>query len=396
MVILVFLSKPEGVSITSIGNQINNKIYRYRLDSSDEHVYFIKRNNYSSSNLSFGHTFQSELSSTSLISLTRAISYDLLNHSDVPKLEKMVRDYIVNNRLKVSCQLKDVRLHPFHDKTKATALASYPRSGNTWMRVLLEKSTGYGTSSVYCEEIRLFRFECDKSNLFLIKTHEFESNTRNWRNRPYIDQFICLVRNPFDAILSLYEYIHSNASDTVKIMSSKRLHGNNSTEAVSSLLSINTVREMVSNYREFFNYWRRVNLPRMFVRYEDLRKSTSIILRYVRRFVLPMLMNNNGNNKEKIHPLFLYYIDNVSMFSSTNEKVMQYIKEEHDRIACAVGDDILNEDIIYKSNKFNLLYPLKYHMNSAINFMIQELLKPLCYFKYDILFRNQLGIPCKQ
>ena len=109
--------------------------------------------------------------------------------------------------------------------------------------------------------------------------------------------------------------------------------GINSTEAVSSLLSINTVREMVSNYREFFNYWRRVNLPRMFVRYEDLRKSTSIILRYVRRFVLPMLMNNNGNNKEKIHPLFLYYIDNVSMFSSTNEKVMQYIKEEHDRIA---------------------------------------------------------------
>ena len=396
MVTLVFLSKSEGISINSIRNQRNNKIYRHKLESSGEHVYLIKRNNYSSSNLSFGHTSKSELSSTSLISLTRAISYDLLNHSDMPKLEKMVRDYIANNRWKDSCQLKDVRLHPFHDKIKATALASYPRSGNTWMRLLLEKSTGYATSSVYCDETKLFRFECDKSNLFLIKTHDFESNTRIWRNRPHFDQFICLVRNPFDTILSYYEYIHSNESHTVKTKSSEGFHGNNSTEAVSSLLSNNTVREMISNYREFFNYWRRVNLPRMFVRYEDLRESTSIILRYVRRFVLPMLMDNNGSNKEEIHPSFLYYIDNISMFSSTNEKVIQYIKEEHERIACAVGDDILNEDIIYKSNKFNSLYSLKYYMNSTINFMIQELLEPLCYFKYDILFKNQLGIPCKQ
>lgn len=53
-----------------------------------------------------------------------------------------------------------------------TALASYPRSGNTFTRLLIERATGWHTSSLYCDRelARAFDGECAlRKTGFLVK-----------------------------------------------------------------------------------------------------------------------------------------------------------------------------------------------------------------------------------
>ena len=53
-----------------------------------------------------------------------------------------------------------------------TALATYPRSGNTFTRLLIERATGWHTTSVYCDKWleTAFHGECARGNTtFLVK-----------------------------------------------------------------------------------------------------------------------------------------------------------------------------------------------------------------------------------
>lgn len=54
-----------------------------------------------------------------------------------------------------------------------TAFASFPRSGNSWIRSLVERSTGFRTSSIYCdaEVLDTFKDDCDPNGVFFEKTH---------------------------------------------------------------------------------------------------------------------------------------------------------------------------------------------------------------------------------
>ena len=55
-----------------------------------------------------------------------------------------------------------------------TALASFPRSGNTFTRELFEHSTGYFTSDVECGSVAMpayFLPGCDQPSDLLVKTH---------------------------------------------------------------------------------------------------------------------------------------------------------------------------------------------------------------------------------
>ena len=77
--------------------------------------------------------------------------------------------------------------------TQRIALASYPRSGNTWVRFLLEAATGERCGSLYRDRI----MRRDTHGL-VIKTHQLDS-ARYWRA-------IHLVRDPFDAIESHFHW----------------------------------------------------------------------------------------------------------------------------------------------------------------------------------------------
>lgn len=82
-----------------------------------------------------------------------------------------------------------------------TALASFPGSGNTWLRYLLQQATGILTGSVY-KDFGLLKsgFPAESianSSVLLVKTHEWGSHV--WSK---FAKAILLVRDPAKAILA--------------------------------------------------------------------------------------------------------------------------------------------------------------------------------------------------
>ncbi|CAG0887682.1 unnamed protein product [Cyprideis torosa] len=89
-----------------------------------------------------------------------------------------------------------------------TALVSFPCSGNSLTRQLIEKASGIFTSSVYRDsslEIGGFLGEKADAQLgvtILTKTHEFEQE--------HLDEFkkaVLLIRNPYRSILSFHHFL---------------------------------------------------------------------------------------------------------------------------------------------------------------------------------------------
>lgn len=92
-----------------------------------------------------------------------------------------------------------------------TALVSFPGSGNTWARYLLEQSTGILTGSKYCDRVLKKFFYAENvvsSNVIVVKTHLGRGGA-NLRPDAHVglqqdkyDRAIVLVRHPRDAIIS--------------------------------------------------------------------------------------------------------------------------------------------------------------------------------------------------
>ncbi|XP_019622376.1 PREDICTED: WSC domain-containing protein 2-like [Branchiostoma belcheri] len=90
-----------------------------------------------------------------------------------------------------------------------TALVSFPGSGNTWVRHLIETATGIYTGSFYNDGDLFnkgFRGEKEnwlKRNTVAVKSHRFD--------RPHIEKFdsaILIIRNPYNAIVSEHNRKH--------------------------------------------------------------------------------------------------------------------------------------------------------------------------------------------
>ena len=95
------------------------------------------------------------------------------------------------------------------------ALASYPGSGNTWVRYLLQQLTGALTGSVYFDPKLVengFPAEgVSDGRVIAVKTHFHDIHTLT-----RYDKVILIVRNPWDAILSFFHYVtqksHTNTA----------------------------------------------------------------------------------------------------------------------------------------------------------------------------------------
>ena len=95
-------------------------------------------------------------------------------------------------------------------ETPIIALVSFHGSGNTWVRHLLEQSTGIYTGSIYCDRTlkSVFRGESVVSgNVVAVKTHHADSrelpiDTQLATRKRFYDKVILLVRDPFDALVS--------------------------------------------------------------------------------------------------------------------------------------------------------------------------------------------------
>ena len=98
----------------------------------------------------------------------------------------------------------------FLNRTKpVTALVSFPGSGNTWMRYLIEQATGVFTGSVYCDRgLKVVHpgEHIVTGNVIVVKTHQAEATlvpiSQEMFGKTHYNQAIFIIRNPYDALLS--------------------------------------------------------------------------------------------------------------------------------------------------------------------------------------------------
>ena len=119
-------------------------------------------------------------------------------------LKCAAKQLIVSN---VSMHLPPIHQHctkmSFKNSGPVVALASYPGSGNSWVRQLLESSTGVYTGTVYCDksyiEVGMIGEGITTNNVIAIKTHYPYTRVKKQMNP---DKVIYIVRSPFKCILS--------------------------------------------------------------------------------------------------------------------------------------------------------------------------------------------------
>ncbi|CAG5105020.1 Oidioi.mRNA.OKI2018_I69.chr1.g1763.t1.cds [Oikopleura dioica] len=96
------------------------------------------------------------------------------------------------------------------------SLTSYPGSGNTWVRYLIEEFTGYYTGSVY-HDGKLFKGgfkgeieDWSEGRVVITKSHTYRPKENA------LADAIMLIRNPYDCFLSEFNRVISGADHTGK------------------------------------------------------------------------------------------------------------------------------------------------------------------------------------
>jgi hypothetical protein len=144
------------------------------------------------------------------------------------------------------------------DPKSRTALASYPRSGNTWVRFLLEKAVGELCGSIYKDRIMPRGGEG-----IAIKTHALDSDK--------YDRAILVVRNPLDVIESYFFWKRDVAGKKAEWDENMRV--------------------TTAEWRAHTKHWLAAACPVHRVRYEDLKsrpaEELAAILRWLGYEVAP-------------------------------------------------------------------------------------------------------------
>nr|XP_019050039.1 hypothetical protein I302_00460 [Kwoniella bestiolae CBS 10118]OCF28969.1 hypothetical protein I302_00460 [Kwoniella bestiolae CBS 10118] len=239
-----------------------------------------------------------------------------------------------------------------------TALASFPRSGNTFTRELVEHSTGYFTTDVFCNSPHWYKFHqeyfeeaCEHpENNLLVKTHapEFTSygdDDAEWL--PLVEEFeriVQVVRNPLDSLWSFWHFLRNDLNHTSRI-------------AGIDLLGLHHLSEldlMAHAWVQHTEYWMNLDKPRVMVRYEDFRGPDQI--QHLSRVLTTLLPDDQ--------------------------------LPEMERLICADDD----RKIAYQSRKARNFYSWD-HYDPELRQLILEAVKgPWCALGYEDLLRKERGI----
>lgn len=163
-------------------------------------------------------------------------------------------------------------------------LATYPRSGNHWVRFLIEEATHVATGCVYAypndpkaiwfpwgysyEKGYYQNCQHPKENeLYIIKTHYPFFNLQSFELTPSTSKSITairVVRHPIDSIFSLYAYYNKIDEEQIKNFKLPSLF----------------VRGHIKTWRKFQEYWNKQ--PNVLtLRYEDLYQDPSLYLKMI-------------------------------------------------------------------------------------------------------------------
>lgn len=168
------------------------------------------------------------------------------------------------------------------DEWNRVYLATYPRSGNHWIRNLIEEATHIATGSVYQDKDPIHMPEIfswggysakngcigtcrypKKGDIVAIKTHfpALEASRFDQLNHTKV---VRIVRHPLDSFYSYY-YYHKEAPSV-------------------KYIPYTFVKEKIKEWKEFQNYWNREKNV-LTIRYEDLlenpQKTLKAVLDYI-------------------------------------------------------------------------------------------------------------------
>jgi len=184
-------------------------------------------------------------------------------------------------------------------------LASYPKSGNTWVRIFLanylnkteqavdvnnitvstissarrdfDTFSGVLSSDLTADEIDLFRPDIYKNisnneeNIVFIKTHD--ANHKNINNIPLFPEEVTLavvhiVRNPLSVVPSYANHFSLSIDETIKALNNKE---NKLSYSVKKLTK--QIRQQLFSWSEHYKTWSQTKAPYLLIRYEDLKAN---------------------------------------------------------------------------------------------------------------------------
>mmetsp|Transcript_7759 Transcript_7759/g.15398 ORF Transcript_7759/g.15398 Transcript_7759/m.15398 type:complete len:558 (+) Transcript_7759:85-1758(+) len=170
--------------------------------------------------------------------------------------------------------------------SQRVALASYPRSGNSLMRSIVERITKIYTGSD-CDPLRPLNKQLVQAGMmgegfvkdlvFAVKTHFPE---RLGRCGMTAGRAVLIVRNPFDAIVSYFNMV----------LTQTHTHTIEDDEFIKYADIWDTfVREEISVWKQFHAHWLseqiKLNVPILLVRYEDIIYHREASMRKIAEFL---------------------------------------------------------------------------------------------------------------
>ncbi|GAA6039819.1 hypothetical protein JCM8097_004238 [Rhodosporidiobolus ruineniae] len=198
-------------------------------------------------------------------------------------------DEALHKAVSPSCR-SELVTRPYRTSTR-TIFASYPRSGNSYLRSLIERSTGYQTSSVYCDKglQETFVGECDHSLNFFVKSHFPALSGKISKTDPRFQQFyaqydqaVHVVRNPLDAIISWYHLSHSP-----RTKEGFQDHENKLDIDVFDENYRKPILDLAERWRRHTVYWQQAPILTASLRYEDLKAQPIPNMMSLLSFLLP-------------------------------------------------------------------------------------------------------------
>ena len=217
-------------------------------------------------------------------------------------------------------------------------LASYPKSGNTWLRAII-LSALQQKNIINIKDLSKIRLLSDKMNFTSFKNKIYEKKglidydwmskniilcqkklnentkynfffkTHSVRHKSFTNEtvnagFIYIVRDPRDVVVSLSNFSGINLDEAInQVVFNKQL-----------MTNANGARELVSNWELNIKSWLEYkSVPCLFIRYEDLLIKPNNIIFKIIAFINIITNKNILNNKKNIDKII----------KNTNFKILQ-------------------------------------------------------------------------
>lgn len=230
---------------------------------------------------------------------------------------------------------------------KIIFLASYPKSGNTWLRSIIS-SLIYNQGSFHFEDLKKIMLFSQMANFKNIDNPKFNSQgnidfnwiSNNWiraqkninkqkkniifykthsvrgivNNNFFTDESVCLafiyvIRDPRDVVVSLSKHMGENISDSLQ----KVLYDKN------RMTSFQKVNELISTWKNNIDSWMNFKtVPRLIIKYEDMVNNIDNCILSIINFLNTVANFNLKTNNNLLK----------SVKESTNFNKLQSLEEQ--------------------------------------------------------------------